>query len=272
MDLKRVSPSEAQQLVDQQGYVLLDVRSVPEFEGARVPSAHNVPFLHKAPSGMVLNQGFGAAVKALIPDTAKGVVVHCGMGARSLRAAQELQGLGYTQVVDMRGGFEGEKDESGQLVNPGWQDMGLPVAHGPGSARGYVVPPEDVFRGETSPLIPPESTEVASAGSQGESVIAAPDGMNRFASDKRKVQCVRFKKELPGLKRRPYPGELGVRLFENISAAAWDEWVEHSKMIINEYRIVSTDPKAMEMLYEQCEQFFFGGGVVRPSEYVPPTE
>ncbi|MEM7675726.1 MAG: oxidative damage protection protein [Myxococcota bacterium] len=94
--------------------------------------------------------------------------------------------------------------------------------------------------------------------------------MNRFASAKRRVQCVRRNQELPGLKRRPYPGELGERIFREISAAAWDEWVEHSKMIINEYRINSADPESMRLLMEQCEQFLYGGaGVERPEGYVP---
>ncbi|MEL6185511.1 MAG: oxidative damage protection protein [Myxococcota bacterium] len=85
------------------------------------------------------------------------------------------------------------------------------------------------------------------------------------------MQCIKYAQELPGLKRRPYPGELGVRLFDQVSALAWNDWVEHSKMIINEYRIVSTDPKALKMLYEQCEMFFFGEGVDRPAEFVPPS-
>jgi Fe-S cluster biosynthesis and repair protein YggX len=102
---------------------------------------------------------------------------------------------------------------------------------------------------------------------------AAPpptDGVNRFASANRRVQCARYGRELPGLKRRPYPGALGERIFDEISAAAWDEWVEHSKMIINEYRINAADPNAVQVLMEQCEQFLFGQApVARPEGYVP---
>lgn len=271
VDVKRVTPVEAKKLVEEQNFVLIDVRSVPEFEQARTTIAHNIPFLHKMLDGaMVPNPEFAEAVKALIADPSCGIVTHCGMGARSVRAALELQNLGYSQVVDMLGGFSGEHDENGEVVHPGWTDVSLPVENGAGSPRGYTSPsgtPVPTVGVETpvdsSPSNPPELTDSAPSD-------VGATGMNRFASDKRSVYCLRFKKELPGLKRRPYPGQLGVRLYENISAAAWDEWVEHSKMIINEYRIVSTDPKAMEMLYSQCEQFFFGEGVERPAEYVAP--
>ena len=77
-------------------------------------------------------------------------------------------------------------------------------------------------------------------------------------------------KQLPGLKRRPYPGPLGERIFNEISADAWSMWVEHCKMILNEYRIHSADQNAMKMLMEQCELFLFGeGGIKHPEGYVP---
>ncbi|CAN0555274.1 unnamed protein product, partial [Laminaria digitata] len=85
----------------------------------------------------------------------------------------------------------------------------------------------------------------------------------------RKVHCVKLDRDLPGLKRRPYPGPLGERIFNEVSAEAWNEWVEHSKMIINEYRINSADPSAIKLLMEQCEAFVFGEGVERPEGYVP---
>ena len=83
------------------------------------------------------------------------------------------------------------------------------------------------------------------------------------------MECVKFGKELPALKRRPFPGELGDKIFSGVSAEAWNLWVEHQKMILNEYRIQSTDQEAMRLLMEQCEQFFFGAGARMPDGYVP---
>ncbi len=258
MDLERVSPPEARRLVEDKGYVLIDVRSIPEFEEHRAPGAYNIPFLHKTPDGMVPNEDFEKVVRRVIPEPERGIVTHCKMGGRSLRAAQQLRALGYTRVADMRGGFDGQRDDGGAVVEKGWVGHELPTESGPGSERAYgalaVETDGAVAVPESNPPPPIEG-----------------DPNNRFASDKRTVQCVKYRQRLPGLKRRPYPGPLGVRLFEQVSALAWNEWVEHSKMIINEYRIVSTDPKAMQMLYEQCESFFFGAGVDRPAEFVAPV-
>lgn len=258
MTVKRVNPAEAAKLVDDEGYLLVDVRAIPEFEEERAAAAYNVPFLHKTPDGMVPNPDFEKVMRGLAPDLQQGIVTHCGMGGRSLRAAQALAALGYEKVVDMRGGFSSEKDDSGAVLNAGWKDSGLPVHAGPGSARAYALVAQQAGVDAEQPEAEPPP--------------ALPsDPINRFASEKRKVQCIKYAQELPGLKRRPYPGELGVRLFDQVSALAWNDWVEHSKMIINEYRIVSTDPKALKMLYEQCEMFFFGEGVDRPAEFVPPS-
>ena len=86
----------------------------------------------------------------------------------------------------------------------------------------------------------------------------------------RKVTCVKFQKELPGLDAPPLPGELGQRIFAGVSKDAWKLWVEHSKMLINEYRLSLIDPKARQLLKEQCEQFFFGEGSALPPDYVAP--
>jgi Fe-S cluster biosynthesis and repair protein YggX len=87
------------------------------------------------------------------------------------------------------------------------------------------------------------------------------------------VFCKKLNQELPGLKRRPYPGPLGERIFQEISADAWSVWVEHCKMILNEYRIHSADQNAMKMLMEQCELFLFGeGGMKHPEGYVPENK
>ena len=93
----------------------------------------------------------------------------------------------------------------------------------------------------------------------------------RWAHPERTVVCVKLKQELPAMRRKPMGGPMGIRLKKEVSAPAWEMWVEHSKMIINEYRLNPADPKAQEMLIKQCEDFFYGEGGVKPPEYVAAT-
>jgi Fe-S cluster biosynthesis and repair protein YggX len=85
----------------------------------------------------------------------------------------------------------------------------------------------------------------------------------------RVVKCVKFQKELPGLEQPPWPGELGTRVFENVSAEAWKLWEEHQKMLLNEYRLMPWQKEAQEMLSKQMEEFFFGEGSALPPDYTP---
>ena len=85
----------------------------------------------------------------------------------------------------------------------------------------------------------------------------------------RTVYCQYLKREADGLDRVPYPGDLGKRIFENISAEAWRAWVGHQTMLINEYRLSTIDPKARKFLAEEMEKFLFGGGSAKPAEYQP---
>jgi len=84
------------------------------------------------------------------------------------------------------------------------------------------------------------------------------------------VHCVKFDKDLPGLDRPPWKGELGKRVYENVSKDAWKLWIEHSKMVMNEYRLNPLDPSSQKIMEEQMEQFFFGEGAKLPEGYVPP--
>ena len=86
----------------------------------------------------------------------------------------------------------------------------------------------------------------------------------------RMVHCVKFDKDMPGLDRVPWKGELGKRVYENVSKEAWKMWLEHSKMIMNEYRLNPLDPSSQKIMEEQMEQFFFGEGAKLPEGYVPP--
>jgi Fe-S cluster biosynthesis and repair protein YggX len=88
----------------------------------------------------------------------------------------------------------------------------------------------------------------------------------------RTVQCVKLNKEAEGLKFAPYPGELGRRIFENVSQEAWKMWLAHQTMLINEYRLTPIEPKARKFLEEEMEKFFFGKGSEKPKEYVAPKE
>ncbi|MGF1510460.1 MAG: oxidative damage protection protein [Myxococcota bacterium] len=265
MTIKRVSAWEAKRLADEEGYALVDVRSMPEYAEEHAAGATNVPFLHKTPNGMIPNQDFVRVIEFLFPDRAQPIVTHCQMGGRGVRAAAELESLGYTRVVDMEGGFGGEVDEQGQVIHPGWKGAQLPVESGEPDRRSYKAVALRMNAEETD-------DEEESASPETPSPPASPDGLNRFASSTRTVHCFKYGRELPGIKRRPYPGELGQRIFDQISAAAWDDWVEHSKMIINEYRINASDPNSVQVLMEQCEQFLFGGAPVnRPEGYVPES-
>ena len=86
----------------------------------------------------------------------------------------------------------------------------------------------------------------------------------------RKVFCVKFQKEMPGLDEVPFDGHpLGQRIYENVSKEAWKMWLEHMKMIMNEYRLNLGTQEAQEFLLKQMEDYFFGEGAALPPGYVP---
>lgn len=86
----------------------------------------------------------------------------------------------------------------------------------------------------------------------------------------RMVQCVKLGREAEGLDSPPFPGELGQKIFENVSKEAWELWKGHMTMIVNEYRLSMANPEAQKILMEQMDQFFFGEGAQLPPDYVPP--
>jgi Fe-S cluster biosynthesis and repair protein YggX len=83
------------------------------------------------------------------------------------------------------------------------------------------------------------------------------------------VHCVKLGREAEGLDRQPYPGELGKRVFDGVSKQAWQDWLRHQTMLINENRLSPMDPKARQFLEEQMEKFFFGDGAELPPDYTP---
>jgi Fe-S cluster biosynthesis and repair protein YggX len=84
--------------------------------------------------------------------------------------------------------------------------------------------------------------------------------MAEEAQTVRMVKCVKLGKELPGLDRIPWKGEIGKRVYEHVSKDAWKMWVDHSKMLLNEFRLNPMDPNSQKIMEEQMEQFFFGDG------------
>ena len=86
----------------------------------------------------------------------------------------------------------------------------------------------------------------------------------------RMVKCRKLGKELPGLSFKPFPNALGQRIFDEISQDAWKLWLEHFKMIMNEYRLSPADPRSSQILFEQAEKFFFGDSAELPPDYRPP--
>ena len=99
---------------------------------------------------------------------------------------------------------------------------------------------------------------------------STPNPPPTSSAGKRMVKCVKYGKELPGLDEPPWPGELGQRVYENVSKAAWDLWKEHVKMVINEYRLSPWTKESQEIIADQMEKFFFGEGAQLPPGYVPP--
>jgi Fe-S cluster biosynthesis and repair protein YggX len=85
----------------------------------------------------------------------------------------------------------------------------------------------------------------------------------------RMVKCAKLGETLPGLPYKPFNDALGQRIYDSVSAEAWRQWIEHSKKIVNEYRLDLTQKKAHDVLKEQCEAFLFGDGGQLPPEYVP---
>ena len=86
----------------------------------------------------------------------------------------------------------------------------------------------------------------------------------------RMVKCVKLGIEAEGLDRPTFPGELGKRIYENVSKEAWAQWVRHQTMLVNENRLNLADPQARKYLQEQMEKHFFGDGADTASGYVPP--
>lgn len=87
----------------------------------------------------------------------------------------------------------------------------------------------------------------------------------------RTVFCSRLKQELEGLDRPPFPGPVGQRIFETVSKQAWQDWLKHQTLLINEKRLALTAPETQQYLGEQRDRFLRGEAVDRAEGYVPPA-
>ena len=125
MAVKRISPAETNTLLGE-GYRYIDVRSVDEYNQGHPKGALNVPLMHAGPGGMAPNPEFLAVMNAAFAKDAK-LVLGCRSGARSQRAAMMLESAGFSGLLEMRGGWSGEGDQFGRMVEPGWQSLGLPA-------------------------------------------------------------------------------------------------------------------------------------------------
>jgi len=88
----------------------------------------------------------------------------------------------------------------------------------------------------------------------------------------RMVKCIKLGREAEGLDFPSYPGELGKRIFDNVSKEAWKQWLEHQKMLVNENRLNLADKKARDYLVQQMEKYFFGSGADVAAGYIPPSQ
>ena len=136
--MKEVSPIDANELMQNDPeYIYLDVRSIPEFEAGHPPRAINIPLMHFTPGlGMSPNEDFPAVVEATLPKDAK-IVIGCKSGGRSANACQILSQMGYTNVANVRGGFVGQTDNFGRMVEPGWSMLNLPTCDDCGDESHY---------------------------------------------------------------------------------------------------------------------------------------
>jgi Fe-S cluster biosynthesis and repair protein YggX len=83
------------------------------------------------------------------------------------------------------------------------------------------------------------------------------------------VHCAKFDRDMEGLDKPPFKGEMGQKLFETVSKDAWKSWLEHSKMLVNEYRLDLTSPQGQKIWMAECHKFFYGEGSELPPEFVP---
>ncbi len=128
MAIKQVESPEAHQILSgNPDATYLDVRTEEEFAQGHPAGAINIPVMFMIPGRPQPNGDFIAVAEQVLPKGRK-LVVGCLAGGRSQRACEMLEEAGYTDLTNVRGGFGGQRDASGQMVVKGWRDAGLPVS------------------------------------------------------------------------------------------------------------------------------------------------
>src|SRR4051812_46072640 len=123
---RRLSPLEAKQKMDSEGYIYVDVRTVSEYAASHPAGAVNIPLLVDDDGGRKMNPEFADVVSKLFPKDTN-LVVGCESGQRSMRALMTLTTMGYPNVLELRSGFSGARSPFGRVTEKGWRDEGLPV-------------------------------------------------------------------------------------------------------------------------------------------------
>lgn len=137
MSYENLTPEQAKKRLDA-GWTYVDVRTIDEFEGGHVPDSYNVPFaeMNRELGGMQPNEHFVSVMKKHFAPDAK-IVLGCAAGGRSRAACEVLAREGYTSLANMHGGFSGQRDPNGRTTQPGWSELGYPVAQQAPAERSY---------------------------------------------------------------------------------------------------------------------------------------
>jgi len=138
MSIAQITPEEAKRLLDNGGFVYLDVRTVPEFVNGHALSALSIPVMEMNPQigGMEPNERFLGVVAANVPRDAQ-LIVGCKTGKRSAAACELLAQAGYKNLRNLVGGYAGVTDPTGQVVQEGWSTLGYPIERGDGGTKSY---------------------------------------------------------------------------------------------------------------------------------------
>ena len=137
MSYQNISPSEASELLEgDAGAVYIDVRSMPEYENGHPTGSLNIPIMHREAMGMVPNPDFVRVVQSHFASDAK-LLIGCQSGARSVRASEALIAAGFSDIANVNGGFGGARSPTGEVVERGWMELGLPVESGAEDDKSY---------------------------------------------------------------------------------------------------------------------------------------
>ena len=128
-EVARISPAEAHALMKDESFTYVDVRTEDEFAAGHPEGAFNVPLMNMGASGLEPNPDFVSVMERAFTKDAP-LVVGCEVGGRSARAARALADAGFTRVLDQRAGWDGAKGPFGELLEPGWSRLDLPIEAG----------------------------------------------------------------------------------------------------------------------------------------------